>query len=126
MIPLRNSRKPTLSFCPLGVELSEKVAADGELCECLNAQNMDKNDTNRMTAQRRKHSRTEKIHVKSTRMSIADTRSMLGLMAEHTPSLLMEDITPAFAPPDEIVNNVSNQDAGFGYKNRSSHGKKNL
>jgi hypothetical protein len=38
----------------------------------------------------------------------------------------MVDITPAFAPLDAIVNNVSKQDAGFGYKNRANDGKKNL
>lgn len=51
---------------------------------------------------------------------------MLGLTAEHTFSLLMADITPAFAPLDAIVNNESNQDAGLGYKNRASDGKKNF
>jgi hypothetical protein len=51
---------------------------------------------------------------------------MLRLAVEHTVSLLMADITPAFAPPEAIVNNVSNQDAGFGYNNRASDGKKNL
>jgi hypothetical protein len=51
---------------------------------------------------------------------------MLGLTVEHTFSLLMADITPAFAPPDAMVNNVFDEDAGFGYNRRASDGKKNL
>jgi hypothetical protein len=39
---------------------------------------------------------------------------------------LMEGITPAFARPDAIVNNVSNWDAGFESNYRSSDGQKTL
>src|SRR6266508_3546986 len=38
----------------------------------------------------------------------------------------MEDITPAFARPDAIVNNASNLDVGFESNHRSSDGQKTL
>jgi hypothetical protein len=47
-------------------------------------------------------------------------------MVEPTFLLRLVDITPAFAPRDAIGNNVSKQDAGFGYKNRANDGQKNL
>jgi hypothetical protein len=37
----------------------------------------------------------------------ADASSMWGYTAKHMSSHLMDDITPAFARPDAIVNNVS-------------------
>ena len=46
--------------------------------------------------------------------------------AEPMSLLLMEDIIPAFAPPGEIVNSVSNQGAEFGSHNRTHNGQKNL
>jgi hypothetical protein len=50
----------------------------------------------------------------------------VGRTAEPMFSLPMAGITRAFALPDTIVNNVSNQVAGCGCNNRISHGKKNL
>lgn len=38
----------------------------------------------------------------------------------------MEDITPAFARPDTMVNNASNLDVGFESNHRSSDGQKTL
>ena len=53
----------------------------------------------------------------------ADTSSMWGYTAEHIFSHLMDDITPAFARPDAIVNNVSTRDVSFESNHRSSDGE---
>src|SRR2546425_819450 len=98
----------------------------GKSGTCLSARNMERNDTNRTTAQRRKHSRIGTIHARSIRMLTAGTRSMLVRTVAHTSSQPMEDITPAFVPPDATVNNVSYPDAGVTYSNRTSDGKKNF
>jgi len=112
--------------------IGSRLRYNGQKCfvgkwgECLSKRNMARNDIDRTTAQQQKHFRIVNIRVKSTRMSTAATRSLLGLTAERTFSLLVVGILQAFAPLDAIVNSVSRRDAGFGYKNRASPGKTNL
>ena len=88
-------------------------------CACLNVQNTDGHETNRTIAQRRKPSKTGIIHAKSTRTSTVAMSFMSVRTVAHTSSLLKEDITRAFVPPDAIVNTGSNQGAGFGPHNRT-------